>query len=223
MAATSTRLNSVKKRFDRVCEEQKRFVIGLPMIVSMKGKRAVPISKTQRFKLCGMAFVVLFTAWEEFLESAFEALIVDARLADFKRRNMVLAVNADTVSALLRGSRRYSDWANHDAVRERAKVFFKQGEPFESALSSAANDLKNMRVIRNYCVHSSKHAAEQYRKMIRRVYGVKKAIVPGSLLLGSPPSGLSTAAGVATVGSVFELYGTIMSTLSSQIIVKAPK
>jgi hypothetical protein len=72
-----------------------------------------------------MSFIIVFTAWEQFLENAFIMLIVDAPLATFKRRHRVLVTDCDTVYNLIRGSRKYIEWADQNQVRERAKVFFK--------------------------------------------------------------------------------------------------
>lgn len=220
MASVSPKLVRIRTGFERVRSAQESFVLSLPNMHRRQGNKSVPMGRTQRERLCEMSFVILFTAWEEFLESSFEVLVVDATLGDFRKRNRVLVVDSDTVHDLLRGSRKYTDWADHNSVRERAKVFFREGEPFESALSSAANDLKNMRIIRNRCVHYSQHAAKQYKDMIRRAKGAQKLIVPGALLFTSPPTGLSTASGASTFGSVFELYGEILSTISSQIVTK---
>ncbi|MFQ5544220.1 MAG: hypothetical protein ACE5FY_07720 [Nitrospiria bacterium] len=165
-----------------------------------------------------MAFIVLFTAWEQFLENSFERLVVDASLVTFKRRHRVLVTDLDTVHDLIRGSRKYVEWADPSPVRKRAKVFFKGGEPFESALSAVADDLTKMRKIRNRCVHYSQHATEQYKTMIRQVYGSGKRITPGRLLLSVPPAGLSAVSGASSYSSVFELYCEILSTSSSQIV-----
>jgi hypothetical protein len=152
------------------------------------------------------------------LESAFGTYVVDAPLASFKSRNRVLVVDVETAHELIRGSRRYAGWADLTMVRERAKVFFKNGEPFESALSAVSDDVTKMKIIRNRCVHFSQHAAEQYKKMIRQVFGAAKSIGPGRLLLNPPPGGLSTASGAASYSSVFELYSEVLSTASWQIV-----
>ncbi len=223
MSLVSPKLKRIQENLERVRKEQTRFVLALHKICILDANQKRAISKTQRERLCEMAFVILFTAWEEFLERVFETMVVDAPLGDFKKCNRVLVVDSDTVNDLLRGTRKYVDWANHDSVRERAKVFFKGGEPFESALSSAANDLNNMRLIRNRCVHYSQHASKQYENMIRRVYGARNRIGPGALLLVSPTAGLSTASGAVNFKSVFELYGEILLTVSSQIIKKGKR
>jgi hypothetical protein len=109
-------------------------------------------------------------------------------------------------------------WASPVVVRERAKVFFKGGEPFESALSSALDDLNKMRTIRNHCVHHSQYATVQYKKMIRQVFGSGRRISPGRLLSSPPVSGLSPALSATSYTTVFHFYGEILSAASYQIV-----
>jgi len=165
-----------------------------------------------------MAFTILFTAWEQFLESAFEHCVVDAPLASFKSRHRVLVTDRDTAHDLIRGGRNYVDWSELSVVRERARVFFKNGEPFESSLSAVSDDVRKMKIIRNLCVHQSQHAEGQYQKMIREVFGSGKQISPGRLLFNSPPIGLTSASNAQSYGTVFQLYGAILVTAASQIV-----
>jgi len=218
MVSVSSKIARVKNNFDRVCKSQLDFSNSLPLIYKGVRGKFISIGKMQQERLCEMTFIILLTAWEQFLENTFITLIVDAPLATFKRRHRVLVTDFDTAYGLIRGSRKYVEWADPNQVRERAKVFFKGGEPFESALSAVSDDLMKMRIIRNRCVHYSQHATEQYNKMMRQVYGSGKRIAPGRLLLSTPPPGLSTVSGALSYVSAFELYCEILSTASSQII-----
>ena len=218
MTYVSPKLIRIRNSFERARSAQEYFVLSLPNVYRRQGNKGVPMGKSQRERLCEMAFVILFTAWEEFLESAFEMYVVDAPLASFKSRHRVLVVDLDTAHDLIRGGRRYAEWGDSALVRDRAKVFFKNGEPFESALSSVSDDLTKMRIIRNRCVHFSKHSAEQYQRMIRNVFGSRQQLPPGKLLLNRPPKALSSASGANTYATVFQLYGEILSTASFQII-----
>jgi hypothetical protein len=219
MRTASPKLARIKADFERVRKVQNDFVYSLESLQRYTGKKYVAIGPKQREILCEMAFVVLFTAWEQFLESAFETFVVEAPLSSFKTRHRVLVVDMDTAHDLIRGSRPYVDWSAQ-AVRDRAGIFFKRGEPFESALSSVTNDLARMKTIRNRCVHFSQHAAEQYEKMMRQVLGSGQHIAPGKLLMNVPPSGLSTASNATGYDSVFALYSEILSTAACQIVPK---
>jgi hypothetical protein len=218
MAIVSPVPQRIRKRFEDTRIAQENFVLSLPNMLTKRSNRTVSISKTQQELMCEMAFAILFTAWGQFLECAFEHSVVNAPLASFRRRHRVLAMDRDTAHDLIRGSHKYVDWAELSAVRERAKVFFKNGEPFESSLSAVSDDVRKMRIIRNRCVHLSQHAAEQYQKMIREVFGSGKKISPGRLLSDKPPKGLSSASNAQRYGTVFQLYGAILATVASQIV-----
>lgn len=218
MANISSKLAHTKAGFERVRKAQQAFVSSLPSLRRVSGTRSVAVDAAQQERLCEMSFVVLFTAWERFVESAFEWYVVDAPLAAFRRHHRVLVTDVETARDLIRGSRKYVEWASPELVRERARVFFRGGEPFESAISSISDDLMKMQTIRNRCVHYSHHATEQYEKMVRQVFGSRRHIAPGGLLLGSPPTGISTITGASGYGSVFEFYGEVLSTACCQIV-----
>jgi hypothetical protein len=80
MSAISPKLKRLHKHFVRALGEQIKFVYSLNTLYFVRGKKNLLIKKTQREKLCEMTFVVLFTAWEKFLESSFDELVVDAPL-----------------------------------------------------------------------------------------------------------------------------------------------
>lgn len=218
MPAASASLENAKRRFERARTDQEAFILSLPSLQKRAGSRSIAISKTQQETLCEMGFVVLFTAWEQFLESAFESSVVDAPAASFRRHQRVMVVDTATVHDLIRGNRPFAEWAEPGMVRERAKVFFRNGEPFESALTAVADDVNKMKIIRNRCVHFSQHAGEQYKKMIRQVYGSGRRIRPGRLLLDAPPAGLSSAANVQSYSAVFSFYCAILATAAAQIV-----
>jgi len=220
MTTTSPKLARVKADFERVRKAQEGFVYSMQSFRKYTGKKYVAISMKQQETLCEMAFVVLLTAWEQFLESSFETFVVEAPLSSFKSRHRVLVVDLETAHDLIRGSRKYVEWSEPQTVRERACVFFKRGEPFESALSSVANDLMKMKIIRNRCVHFSQHAIEQYEKMLRQVTGSGQHLPPGRLLMNVPPSGLSTASDAAKYSSVFMLYSEVLATAACQIVLE---
>ncbi len=218
MPAASLKLVRIREHFEQTCQEQESFILSLSSMLKKHGNRTVPIKKDHREQLCEMAFAVLFTAWEQFLENAFEHYVVDAPLASFKSRHRVLVMDRETAHDLIRGGRKFVEWADIAMVRERAKVFFRNGEPFESALSAVSNDMIKMRILRNRCVHFSQHATEQYQKMLRQVFGSGRHLSPGKFLLDAPPIGLSSAPNAQTYGTVFQFYGAILTTAVSQIV-----
>ena len=153
MSTTTPKLAQTRARFEEVRKAQEAFIQSLPSLEVRSGKKYHALDAKQRETFCEMAFVVLFTAWEQFLESSFENYVVEAPLSSFRNRHRVLVMDLETAHDLIRGSRRYVEWAEPQVVRERAGVFFKRGEPFESALNAVTDDLVKMKIIRNRCVH----------------------------------------------------------------------
>lgn len=212
------RLVRIRSYFDRIRSDQESFVLSLPTMLRKPRNRAVAMSKSQQERLSEMAFVIMFTAWERFLEDAFESLVVDAPATAFRKRQRVMVADVETAHDLIRGDRPFAEWADPSRVKERAKKFFRDGEPFESALSAIHDELNKIRIIRNRCIHLSQHSDRRYQKMVRQVFGSGKRIPPGRLLLDSPPSSLSSAVNAQNYGTVFQLYGAILATAASQIV-----
>jgi len=218
MVRVSPRLLHIRTSFEKAIETKLEFIASLSSLKKTAGGRILAVAKPQQEILGEMAFIALFTAWEQFLEDSFIWLVVEAPLSLFRNRHKVLVTDRNTANDLICGSRKYVEWANPEIVREKAKIFFKNGEPYESILSSIANDLLRMRIIRNRCVHYSQHAMKQYDNMLLKIYGARKRISPGGLLTGVPPRGLSTASNAITYATVFELYGDILMTACAKII-----
>jgi hypothetical protein len=131
-----------------------------------------------------MSFLVVFIAWEEFLESTFEQYVTLGLRRTSVIHSKIQVDNLATARDIIRGDRRpYVEWSDPDQTRMRAKIFFKDGEPYESALAAALIHLKRMRTIRNHSVHHSQHAANLFKNMVREIYGSGRTITPGGFLL----------------------------------------
>jgi hypothetical protein len=107
MKIISPKLKRIRETFERVQKSQVEFFSSLPDIRRKVGPRYIPLATLQRERLCEMAFVVLLTAWEQFLEDAFQCYLVDAPLSGFKSRYRVLVADAETARDVIRGSRQY--------------------------------------------------------------------------------------------------------------------
>jgi len=212
MQAALSKFVRARMRFEHVQGIQLNFIRSLPSLRKAKGKRHYNIRVDQRERLCEMAFVVIFTSWEEFLETSFEYYLASGSKISNLALTKVKVVDLSTARDVIRGDRRYVDWADPDQVRTRAKVFFEDGEPYETAISSVLGYLKKMRVIRNRCVHFSQYAADQYNKMIREIFGAGKKVTPGHLLLNPPPSGLLSGGLPSNYSSTFELFTAVLDT-----------
>jgi hypothetical protein len=108
-------------------------------------------------------------------------------------------------------SRPYASW-DPGSVRHRASRFFKDGAPFEIALSVKQAALQDARTIRNKIAHDSARAQERFHTLVRQK-------------LGSLPSGLTVGGfldtdvpGVAPRQSFLEHYLEMIESVVTQIV-----
>lgn len=180
----SKKLNNIRFRFEKVITEELSFIRSLPQLKFRSSTRQYPVSKIRRERLCEMSFLVLFVAWEEFLESTFEHYLIAGQKYKKIIKLKIQINDAITAHEVICGERRqYVEWSDPDLVRKRAKIFFKEGEPYDSVLGSALVHLKRMRIVRNCSVHHLDFVSEQFNKMIREIYGSGRRISPGDFLL----------------------------------------
>ena len=87
------------------------------------------------------------------------------------------------------GDRSYVDWTRIPALRERAKTFFKNGEPYDSAVSSHQNMFQQMNIIRNAIAHSSDYSREKFKRLVRDQLGTYPRGLTVAKFLGTPKPG----------------------------------
>ena len=121
--------------------------------------RLVGVSSLQRYALAEMAALQMFSQWESFIEDSFLRYLCGARPS---RANGPLRYayprDLEHARSLILGdrSRRWVRWSDPtDDVIPRARLYFRDGEPFNSALRPVATDLNNLRKLRNRIAHDS--------------------------------------------------------------------
>jgi hypothetical protein len=159
----------------------------------------------------------MYLAWEEFLEEAFLILLVKAKKGKRGARSLLQVKTKKDALKIVKGDRKYLEWGSPKDVKERAKTLFKDGKPFDVPLSGAMLHLERMRTIRNRIAHRSQHAENQFRDLIRDLYGAYRKETPGSLLLSAPPGSLGLPPGAASGATVLETYADILKSLGHQI------
>lgn len=134
--------------------------------------------------LIELAYLRVFLAWERFLEESFILFLLGKRPQRMRRRPRSLVTPTSWQRAfdllLPESGRGYVDWDNLDHVRNRAKRFFRNGEPFETALLPRLNLLHEMRTIRNAIAHRSLASQEKFEKLVRDKLGY----LPPNLTVG---------------------------------------
>ncbi len=161
-----------------------------------------------------IAFLQSFLAWEEFLDESFILYMLGMRPPRGYRRPTRLFKPSKRKEAmrLIVGDRRYADWTQTAMLRERARLYFKKGEPYDSALSIHQNMFQDMNTIRNAIAHSSEHSREQFKKLVRRN-------------LGTYPSGITIAKflrmqkpGITPAITFIDYYLTTVSLIADSIV-----
>jgi hypothetical protein len=133
------------------------------------GAYVLPLIDPQQISIA--AFLNMFIAWEEFLESSIMDLMIG--MATISGRVPVKYVNpASTENArqLIIGINRYFDYGNHDYVKKIILMYFDQGYPFEPHLSSIISDLADLRTMRNAAAHISSTTQNSLDSLATRIF-----------------------------------------------------
>lgn len=170
-----------------------------------------PLRPAELASIAELAHLRIFMAWERFLEQSFLRYMCGGSDPNVRVRCFVGVPSVQHAESLIAPEGRpYAEWADPSRVRERARRFFRGGEPFWTALGLVAGDLEKMRKIRNCIVHPSKHAREQFERVVREGLGhVPAGIAPGSFLL------LNAGAGPR---NFLDTYIDTLSTISERIV-----
>jgi hypothetical protein len=137
-----------------------------------------------------LSFLRIFATWEDFLEETFIRYMCRGKTASaYCPKCYATPTSMEHALAILKGSRPFASWTSPSEIRERAKLFFKGGEPYENAVASAARELEEMRQIRNSVAHRSGSAWDQFQDMARKNLGYRpRGLSPGSFLATSGPA-----------------------------------
>lgn len=121
------------------------------------------------------AFLNLFVAWEEFVETAFcNFLVGAATLSGTLPIKHASPPTLDVAKNMLIGTQRYFDYANHENVRKMAGLYFDAGYPFETPLSGIFTDLGDLRTMRNSSAHISSSTQRALESLAQRIFGAPR-------------------------------------------------
>lgn len=121
------------------------------------------------------AFLNLFVAWEEFLETAMSQFMVGTpTLSGSAPVRYVAPPNVEAAKQMLIGTNKYFDFANHELVRKMAGLYFKDAYPFEPHLSAILTDLADLRTMRNASAHISTTTQRALESLAQRVFGLPR-------------------------------------------------
>lgn len=128
------------------------------------------------------AFLNLFVAWEEFLESTICNYMAGAgTISGNQPVRFALPPTVEDAKKMMIGANRYFDYANHDLVLRMVRLYFQNGFPFEPNLSSILSDLADLRTLRNASAHISSTTQTALEGLAQRIFGTPR---PGITLYG---------------------------------------
>jgi len=133
------------------------------------------------------AFLNLFVAWEEFLESAMSHFMAGAAtLSGAAPVRYAVPPTADAAKKMVIGVGRYFDYANHEFVRRMVAMYFDRGYPFEPHLGSIHTDLADIRTMRNASAHLSSTTQTALEALAQRIFGAPRPGVTLYAMLTAP-------------------------------------
>lgn len=102
------------------------------------------------------AFLKIFIAWEGFLETAFiKYLMGEPSISGLTFTRYASPTSIEHAQKILIGTQKYVDWSNPEIVRKISKLYFENGDPFHTIISSIQNAIFDLKTIRNAAAHIS--------------------------------------------------------------------
>lgn len=213
-------LASVRAEFNNRLQSSLNLVARLQDYRIREANRVRTLSPAERHRLAEMAWIQMFLAWEEFLEESFVRHLLGARSPRGPRAHPLVIVRSleQTRKLILGEGRSYLDWTEPDKLIGRSALFFRDGEPYRTAITSASLHLRRMKTVRNQIAHRSQAAAEKYKGLLLELYGPGRRFNPGHILLSPPPQRALPAQGGQGVATLFALYHSILAAIAEQIV-----
>jgi len=144
------------------------------------------LSSDEIYSIYELSFLKIYLSWESFIGRVFILYMIGEKTdSGYAPKRYVTPRDEKHAYDIIKCGRSFPDWLNIEFIRERSELFFKNGEPFKTALYSKTNirgALQNMKVLRNIIVHASKEAEEKYENMLRNELGSAPNISPGEFL-----------------------------------------
>lgn len=132
-----------------------------------------------------LAFLRCVLAWEVFLEDSFVVYLTGAvKLSGKPAKVRVEARTATLARSVLVGTQDFLSWSGNETVKSRANVWFKDGEPYVSALNQLSTH-KEIRIVRNRIAHDSGEAKTKFAALrAKQVSNAasRKGMGPGAFL-----------------------------------------
>ncbi len=170
------------------------------------------ISRSRAESMVELAYLRSYLAWEVFLEEAFVLYLMGKKAPRAaKPRRFTFPPSRALAKDWVREGRSYTTW-DAPTVRKRAQRYFKDGEPFEGALSGSQQNLQDAKTVRNAIAHDSDVAVEKFQILARNQLGaLPPRLTAGRFLVGVKP-------GSAPPVTFLEFYLAILERVAEAIV-----
>jgi len=178
-------LNGVKDEFRQQIKRS------FELIKSMNKARS-SFLRGQVYTIYELSFLRIFLAWEWFIENTFVSYMLGKKTdKGYSPKLYVKPLDRNHAYNFVKEGRDYADWLSPDVVIRKARLFFRDGEPYRDALMSIIGDIQDMKTLRNSIVHMSAGPREKFETLVRNKLGyVKTPTTPGEFL-ATPVKGKS--------------------------------
>jgi hypothetical protein len=162
-------LKSVIKRFEeRLSSSEELFKSVYAVASGDEPAKEGCLSRSQSSRVVSLAFLQMVTAWEDFVECIFLRYMVGAESpSGYKPRLLqTKPKNLDAAFELLCEGKKleFLNWSNSGKIRDRAKIYFEKGKPFQVI---QGDHFKNMFIIRNRIAHCSGSSKKAFIKLAK--------------------------------------------------------
>lgn len=143
-----------------------------------------PLQQDQIWLIYELSFLKTFLFWEWFIEKSFISYMMGIKTnSGYCPQTHVIPNNEQHAYDFVKEGRDYADWTSLDIIFRKAKLFFKNGEPFYNSLIPISQDIQDMKTIRNAIVHMSSKTKDNFESLLRKKFGhAKTSFNPGEYL-----------------------------------------
>lgn len=201
------KVRPLKDRFDGTTQQAVKLLADVKTLIkpAPAGPGHPGLPQFQLNLIYELAFVRCVLAWEDFLHTSMCAYLTGARgLSGRPTRPKAKVPTLTIAEGLLVGEREFLSWTDKRTVRDRAALWFENGEPYDTALKNFAS-YEELRRVRNRIVHRSASAQEKFVKLRSQKYPnmSHRGMGPGAFLARS------TQAGTRLDGYVADLQAAV--------------
>lgn len=168
-------------------------------------------TKTDLEQITIAAFLNLFKAWEDFLESSIlHFMSGHSTIKGIFPTRYVSPPTLDTARNLVIGVMKYFDYGNHEHVKKIVNLYFEKGYPFEPYLNQIFSQLQDLRTMRNAAAHIASTTQTSLEGLATRLFGMPKDKINLYQLLTAP---YPTESQTETIFTTYKKYLVITAEL----------